>query len=90
VSLQSIQDGDSILIRSNELLAFDGFLNTKRALLNEANLTGEMEPVLYDAGKLLKSGSINVGEEFLLTVRGDFEHSSYRKILLYVPDRPVA
>lgn len=86
VSLQSIQDGDSILIRPNELLAFDGFLNAKRALLNEANLTGEMEPVLYDQGKLLKSGSINVGEEFLLTVRGDFEHSSYRKILGLVED----
>lgn len=86
VALQSIVDGDTLLIRPNELLAFDGFLLAPKALLNEANLTGEMEPVLYMEGQIVKSGSINVGEEFVLRVRGDFEHSSYRQILQLVED----
>ncbi len=86
VSLQSVRSGDILLIRPNELLAFDGYLVTGKALLNEANLTGEMEPVLYDAAKLLKSGSINVGGVFSLEVRGDFEHSSYRTILRLVEE----
>ncbi|MDP2838212.1 MAG: heavy metal translocating P-type ATPase [Candidatus Moranbacteria bacterium] len=86
VPLQSVQSGDILLIRPNELLAFDGFLLSPKALLNEANLTGEMEPLVYEAAKLLKSGSINVGEAFTLEVRGDFEHSSYRKILRLVEE----
>ncbi len=86
VPLQSVQSDDVLLIRPNEMLAFDGYLLSKKALLNEANLTGEMEPVLYEEQKLLKSGSINVGEELLLRVRGDFEHSSYRKILRLVEE----
>lgn len=86
VPLQSIVEGDVLLIRPNEMLAFDGYLVSKKALLNEANLTGEMEPVFYDEHKLVKSGSINVGEELLLKVRGDFEHSSYRKILRLVEE----
>ncbi len=86
VSLQSVASGDTLLIRPNEMLAFDGHLVSEKALLNEANLTGEMEPVLYEKRKLLKSGSINVGEAFALEVRGDFEHSSYRKILKLVEE----
>lgn len=86
VPLQSVAENDVLLIRPNEILAFDGYLLSKKALLNEANLTGEMEPVVYDAQMLLKSGSINVGETLLMRVRGDFEHSSYRKILRLVEE----
>lgn len=86
VPLQSVVSGDRLLVRPNEMLAFDGHLVSGQALLNEANLTGEMEPVVYAQDQLLKSGSVNVGEEFELTVRGDFEHSSYRKILKLVEE----
>ncbi|MBP9728371.1 MAG: HAD-IC family P-type ATPase, partial [Candidatus Moranbacteria bacterium] len=86
VPLQSIVSGDVLLIRPNEMLAFDGHLLSKKALLNEANLTGEMEPVLYGESQLMKSGSINVGETFTLTTVGDFEHSSYQKILKLVEE----
>lgn len=86
VPLQSIVSGDTILIRPNEMLAFDGYLLSEKALLNEANLTGEMEPVVYEERKLLKSGSVNVGEIFTFEVRGDFEHSSYRQILKLVEE----
>ncbi len=86
VPLQSVQTHDVLVIRPNELLAFDGHLLSQRALLNEANITGEMEPVLAREHQLLKSGSINVGDTLLLSVQGDFEHSSYRKILRLVEE----
>lgn len=86
VPLQSIVSGDTLLIRPNEMLAFDGHLVSNKALLNEANLTGEMEPVLYTESQLMKSGSVNVSEAFTLSVQGDFEHSSYRKILQLVEE----
>ena len=86
VPLQSVASGDVLLIRPNELLAFDGYLLSAQALLGEANVTGEMDPVVYQESQLLKSGSVNVGDVFSLSVRGDFEHSSYRKILKLVEE----
>ena len=86
VPLQAVRKGDVLLVRPNEMLAFDGYLLSERALLNEANLTGEMSPVLYTEASVLKSGAVNVGEMLKLHVLGDFEHSSYRKILSLVEE----
>ncbi|MEI8096765.1 MAG: heavy metal translocating P-type ATPase [Candidatus Moraniibacteriota bacterium] len=86
VSLQVIRKGDTLLVRPNEMLAFDGHLLSDRALINEANITGEMEPVVYAHTAVLKSGTINVGQVLTLQVLSDFEHSSYRKILSLVEE----
>lgn len=89
VSLQDIHTGDVLLIRPNEMLAFDGRLLSDRALLNEANITGEMEPVVYVETAVLKSGTVNVGTPIKLQVLSDFEHSSYRKILSLVEEGKI-
>lgn len=86
VSLQAIQKGDILLVRPSEMLAFDGYLASDRALLSEVNLTGEMEPVVYTETAILKSGAVNVGQVLRMRVLGDFEHSSYRKILSLVEE----
>lgn len=86
VALPAIRKGDVLLVRHSEMLAFDGYLLSDRALLSEANLTGEMEPVVYVEAAVLKSGAVNVGETLKLRVLGDFEHSSYRKILSLVEE----
>ncbi len=84
VALQAVKNDDVLEVRPNEMVAFDGYLLSQKALLNEATLTGEMEPVVYEETRLLKSGSVNVGEMLQMRVRGDFEHSSYRQILSLV------
>ncbi|MDD2766806.1 MAG: heavy metal translocating P-type ATPase [Candidatus Moranbacteria bacterium] len=89
VSLQDVHKGDILSIRPNEMLAFDGRLLSEKALLNEANITGEMEPVVYVEMAVLKSGTVNVGTSINLQVLSDFEHSSYRKILSLVEEGKV-
>ncbi|MEK7494427.1 MAG: heavy metal translocating P-type ATPase [Patescibacteria group bacterium] len=86
VALQVIQSGDVVLIRSNEMLPLDGELVSERALFNEANLTGEMEAVAYSRGAFVYGGVVNLGEAILVRVQGDFEQSSYRKILSLVSE----
>ena len=86
VPLQTVQPGDILLIRPQEMITFDGILLSPKALVNEANLTGEMEPVAYEEQTLLRSGLVNVGKTFELQVKGDFEHSSYQKILHLVEE----
>ncbi len=81
VALQDARPGDVIIVKRGEMIAIDGTLVSEKGLFNEANLTGEMEPVVYEHGTLLKGGIINVGETAELRVKGDFEHSSYRRIL---------
>lgn len=85
IDIHEAKPGIVILLRPNELVPLDGELQTE-ALINESNLTGEIEPRVYRAGSILKSGSINVGKMIRLTVSGDFEHSSYRKILSLVEE----
>ncbi len=79
--IQEAQAGDIIIIRPNEMLPIDGYLVSSRALFNESNLTGEIEPADYVEGALIKSGLVNVGETIEIKAQGDLEHSSYRKIL---------
>jgi heavy metal translocating P-type ATPase len=81
VALQDVRPGDVLVVKRSEMIAIDGTLVSEKGLFNEANLTGEMEPVVYEHGTLLKGGIINVGETAELHVKGDFEHSSYRRIL---------
>ncbi|MGK2848828.1 MAG: heavy metal translocating P-type ATPase [Minisyncoccota bacterium] len=84
--IQSVNNGDVLIIRPQEMLAFEGKLISKRAILNEANLTGEIEPVTYREKSILQSGSINVGEALQIEVIGNFESSGYRKILSLVEE----
>ena len=84
--IQDVQDGEIFLIRTGEMVPLDAELLSETALLNEANLTGEMEPVIYTAGKFIKSGCINLESMITLQARGTFEHSSYRKILTLVEE----
>lgn len=86
IPLQEARTGDVLVVRQSEMLPLDGILLSGRALLNEANLTGEMEPVVYERSALLKSGLVNVGGSLELAVRGDFEHSSYQTILRLVEE----
>ena len=82
--IQEVNEGEAFLVRTNEMVPLDATLLADDALLNEANLTGEMEPVEYRKGKFVKSGCVNLGPVILLEARGNFEHSSYRKILTLV------
>ncbi len=79
--IRDIKEGDIIFIRPEEIVPLDGYLASEHALMNEANLTGELEPQEYQKGRLVKSGLINLGSSVELRVVGDFSHSTYQKIV---------
>lgn len=86
VPLRNVETGAVIVIRSGELIPLDGFLASARAVLNLANLTGEPLPESLTEGAVVKSGSVNAGEAFDLTVSGTLETSTYAKIIDLVKD----
>lgn len=79
--IRAVKDGDIIFIRPEEIIPLDGHLVSARGMMNEANLTGEVEPQTYVSGRLVKSGLVNVGPSVELRVTGDFSHSTYQKIV---------
>lgn len=81
ISLHAVRPGDELLIRAGEMLPLEGSLLGETAIFDESNITGEAEPSLYRKGSHLKAGLVNRGEAVLVKARGDFEHSSYRRIL---------
>lgn len=80
-SIHDIKENDVIFIRPEEIIPLDGYLSSEHALMNEANLTGELEPQAYIRGQLVKSGLINLETSVELRVTGDFSHSTYQKIV---------
>lgn len=81
VPLAQVPAGAAIVVRGGELVPLDGFLISPAATLNLANLTGEPLPETFTAGAVIKSGSINAGEAFELTVSGTLATSTYAKIV---------
>ncbi len=79
--IHAVKDGDVIFVRQGEIVPLDGSLVSDRALMDEANLTGELAPQVYTEGQFMKSGLVNAGPSLELRVVGDFSHSAYQKIV---------
>lgn len=79
--LTDVPPGATIVVRGGELVPLDGLLASPRAVLSLANLTGEPLPETLLMGAVVKSGSVNAGEAFDLTVSGTLATSTYAKII---------
>jgi heavy metal translocating P-type ATPase len=79
--LADIVAGTTIIVHTGELVPLDGLLVSEEALLNLANLTGESFPLSLAKGAVVKSGSVNAGEAFELSVSGTLQTSTYAKII---------
>ncbi|MBU6323565.1 cadmium-translocating P-type ATPase [Patescibacteria group bacterium] len=86
VLLSRVEEGARILVRGGELVPLDGTLASDAAILNLANLTGEALPESLTKGAYIKSGSVNAGEAFELSVSGTLATSTYARIVDLVKD----
>lgn len=85
-SIQTVTSGEIIVVRPNEIVPLDGTLRSDEALLNGANLTGEMLPVTFSRGAFIKSGNVNVGPLLEIVVEGTFATSTYMRIVKLVEE----
>jgi Cu2+-exporting ATPase len=75
-----LQPADRVLVRAGESLPADGELASSEALVNEALLSGESEPVARKRGDRLAGGAVNAGSAFILRVTAVGEDSVLGKI----------
>ena len=80
VPAATLVPGDRILVRPGEALPADGELESARATLDEAWMTGESRPVVHAAGDTLLGGSVNCGSALVMAVRRVGESTSISSI----------
>ncbi len=84
VPIADLVPGDRLLIRTGDVVPVDGFVDTGRAVLDQASLTGEARPVTVAARAAALSGAINVGPAFTLVAERAAAESTYAGIVRLV------
>ena len=81
VNPDTVSIGEVIAIKKGEKVPLDGILLSDSSLLDTKALTGESAYINKVKDETVLSGSINVGEMFLLSVTSSYEDSTVSKIL---------
>lgn len=68
VPLTSLQPGDRILVRNQELIPADGILESDNAKIDNSFVTGEAKPIVKAKGSQLYAGGRQVGGNIILTL----------------------
>lgn len=79
--IESIEIGEKVVVRKGEVVPLDGLLVSDEAITDESSLTGEPYIMEKVQGDELRSGTINVGNVFVLKVTKPDHESTYRKII---------
>ena len=75
VSVTSLEKGDKILIRHNELIPADGIIYKGKAQIDYSFVTGESQPERKKLGDLLYAGGKQIGESIEIEVLKDVSQS---------------
>lgn len=81
--IKEIKVGSRVLVRSGEVVPFDGLVETE-ALFDESALTGESLPVWRALGTAVDSGVLNVGEAVIIKTTSTSEDSTYANLIRLV------
>ena len=81
VDVDTVRPGDTVLVRTGEVVAVDGVLDDDAGVFDESALSGEPLPVVRIAGQELRSGIANAGEPVRMTARRQASESTYAGIV---------
>ncbi|MEP6481472.1 MAG: heavy metal translocating P-type ATPase [Rhodoglobus sp.] len=81
IAAADVRIGDSLLVRSGEVVAVDGTLVTLTGAFDESSLTGESMPRTRSAGETVLSGSINGSVAVTITAIAAAADSQYQAIV---------
>jgi len=89
ISLEEIQLGDRLLVKSGEVVPVDGDVISD-AYIDQSALTGEPIPVLLHDGQSVLSGTVNAGNNFELRATTTSSKSTYSGIITLVRNSEAA
>jgi heavy metal translocating P-type ATPase len=81
IQIEQARIGDEILVRKGEVIPLDGVVVSDSAETDESSLTGEAMLIEKEAGDLVRSGTVNMGQVMVMRVTAEDKDSTYRKII---------
>jgi heavy metal translocating P-type ATPase len=84
VTIDRVQAGDTIIVRTGEVVPVDGTLQTAEAVIDTSTLTGEPLPVTLESGMSVLSGTTNAGTPFEVTADRPASESAYAALVRLV------
>lgn len=81
-----IQKGDLIVVRMGTVIPFDGEVVHGEAMVDQASMTGESEPVKKDSGDSVFAGTVITEGELVIKVREAEGGSRYERIVKMIED----
>lgn len=84
--INKVKIGQEILIRKGEVIALDGVIISEHGLTDESSLTGEPYEIDKVRGDLIRSGTVNIGNPFVMRVTKEEGDSTYSKIIEMVKE----
>ena len=83
VPIDLVNVGDTILVKSGEVIPIDGKL-LETGFVDQSALTGEPVPILLSTGENVLSGTVNAGNNFTIEVTTTYSLSTYSGIVTMV------
>ena len=81
VSFEEIVQGDQIVVRSGNVIPFDGVVTEGDSLINQASITGESIPVHKGKGAYVYAGTVVEEGECILEVRQSAGEGKFDRIV---------
>lgn len=86
VPVTKIQPGDQVVVRTGNVIPFDGIVTKGEAMVNQAALTGESMPVHKTDGKYVYAGTAVEEGSLLIRVKEAGGSSRYEKIVTMIEE----
>ena len=84
IAATEVRVGDTVLVRSGEIVPIDGTLHSSSASFDESSLTGESLPVTRIAGETVLSGSITGNASATIVASALAKDSQFQSIVALV------
>ncbi|CAN5368817.1 heavy metal translocating P-type ATPase [soil metagenome] len=84
IPVDAVAVGDTLVVRSGEVVPVDGILGSVEASLDESSLTGESMPVQLVGGDAVLSGAVNGPVAFTMTATALARDSQFQGIIALV------
>ena len=86
VDSASVVPGDHIIIHVGNVIPFDGVVADGEAMINQASMTGESEPVRKEKGGFVYAGTVVEEGELTIEVKAVSGSTRYEKIVTMIED----
>ena len=86
VSTSEIKKGDEVIVHMGNIIPFDGVVTDGEAMVNQASLTGESEPVRRTNGNSVYAGTVIEEGEITLLVKETGGKTKFEKIVTMIEE----